>query len=380
MKEARDKFDNVTKGESIMEKVYIGAKDYYDKVSKLDVDSTKNNMTMTLLLGDSLSQGAAPPNGTAVNHNKEGDSSLTSRGVTRNIQRALKFAVGDKASSSNSSNNNSNVGNNAAASTETRRALTETGGGGAMLNLYDYRRDDLEDDLLITEQDVYAAADALELLKDTYGYFTGHDEDDILHKNKIDPFQDKGAILDRRRWKSTASTLRNIEHAHERGVDGMGLLIKAHLLKAGPAIRMKRPLVARGDVTITTVVDPRADTGKGTSSSSIMQVHYESAAEARMRFNAAVQNRDLMKSVGEYEEYLPLTTRMVRELRAIFECLSEKKTFWGCVLGDNAIEEMNGIINVNMRKKLVINEVTRTEAMGSGHYSNMCMVCRSSWM
>ena len=28
-----------------------------------------------------------------------------------------------------------------------------------------------------------------------------------------------------------------------------------------------------------------------------------------------------MKSVGEYEEYLPLLTRVVGELRAILECL-----------------------------------------------------------
>jgi exocyst complex protein 7 len=116
------------------------------------------------------------------------------------------------------------------------------------------------------------------------------------------------------------------------------------------------------------------DATKNTSNSSMMQVPYESAAEARMRFNTAVQNRDLMKSVGEYEEYLPLTTRMVRELRAIFECLGEKKNFWGCALGDNATDELTALVQANMKKKRGMNEVTRTEPVGSGAYSNLCMV------
>jgi exocyst complex protein 7 len=242
------------------------------------------------------------------------------------------------------------------------------------------KRGEVDDDLHILEQDVYAAADALELLKNTFSYFTGHEEDETLLRKSsftIDPFDDRDISLDRRRWKSTGSTLRNIEQTHQRGVEGMCFLIKAHLLKAGPAIRMKRPLVARGDVTISTVPAPKGEgLGKDKNgSTSMMQVPYESAAEARIRFNTAVQNRDLMKSIGEFEEYLPLTTRMVRELRAIFECLGEKKTFWGCALGDNVMEEMNVIITMNMKKKLVMNEVTRTEPVGSGRYCNICMVC-----
>lgn len=356
MKEAKDKFDLVAKGELSTDKVYVGAKEYYEWISK-----TTHADTLVTQGNNSSTAAKQIP----IGNKEEGDSS--SRGVARNIQRALKFAVGAQSNNSNVDNTGSN---------DTRKAETENR-NPTILYMQDKRGGDADDNLDITEQDVYAAADALELLKNTYSYFTRHEDDETLHKNNfnIDPFDDNNAHLDRRRWKSTASTLRNIENAHQRGVEGMCFLIKAHLLKAGPAIRMKRPLVVRGDATITTVPVPKAEMGKDIKSTAIMQVPYESAAEARIRFNTAVQNRDLVKSIGEYEEYLPLTTKMVRELRAIFECLGEKKTFWGCALGDNVIEEMNVIINMNMKKKLSMNEVTRTEAIGSGRYCNLCMVC-----
>jgi len=359
MREARDKFDSVSRGELIMDKIYVGAKEYYELVCKLNYPNSPTALTNQ---GDLI--GTATNKTNPLLHKESGgESASTSRGVAKNFQRALMFAVGTQ-------NNNSN--NNSMEAMESRKGdRVATTNQTILQRTQDKQRggDVVDDDLQITEQDVYTAADALELLKITFSYFTGHEDD--VHKNifSMDPFDDQHVTLDRRQWKSTSTTLRNIEQAHQRGVDGMCLLIKAHLFKAGPAIRVKRALVARGDVTVTTVKDTN------NPSNTIMQVPYESAAQARIRYMNAVQNRDLMKSVGEYEENLPLTTRMVRELRAIFECLGEKKNFWGCTLGDNITEEMNSIINANMKKKLNASEVTRTEVIGSGRYCNICSVC-----
>ena len=55
--------------------------------------------------------------------------------------------------------------------------------------------------------------------------------------------------------------------------------------------------------------------------SSAVERAEETAATTRDRLQEALQNCDLMKSIGDYEEYLPLSTRVVWELRAIFECL-----------------------------------------------------------
>lgn len=43
--------------------------------------------------------------------------------------------------------------------------------------------------------------------------------------------------------------------------------------------------------------------------------------QTRDRLAAALQNRDLLRSIGEYEEFQPVDARHVREIRAIFECL-----------------------------------------------------------
>ena len=71
-----------------------------------------------------------------------------------------------------------------------------------------------------------------------------------------------------------------------------------------------------------------------------------------------------MKSVGEYEEILPLDTRTVRELRAIFECLSGD----GCQLNPRRTKE-----RTTPRKKhqMAPSKVSRTEKIGSGCFTNM---------
>jgi len=68
-----------------------------------------------------------------------------------------------------------------------------------------------------TEQDVYAACDSMEILRDSYIFFA-----------------------ERQNWRSTPSTLSGLERCHKLGMDGMTLLIMSHLKKAGQAVRPKR--------------------------------------------------------------------------------------------------------------------------------------------
>jgi exocyst complex protein 7 len=69
----------------------------------------------------------------------------------------------------------------------------------------------------LTEQDVYAAADSMEIIRDAYNYFQ-----------------------QRPKWRSTPSALGSLERVHLRGVDAMCILVTAHLSGAGPAVRIKR--------------------------------------------------------------------------------------------------------------------------------------------
>eukprot|EP00566_Odontella_aurita_P004666 CAMPEP_0113594808 /NCGR_PEP_ID=MMETSP0015_2-20120614/39296_1 /TAXON_ID=2838 /ORGANISM="Odontella" /LENGTH=793 /DNA_ID=CAMNT_0000501873 /DNA_START=138 /DNA_END=2520 /DNA_ORIENTATION=+ /assembly_acc=CAM_ASM_000160 len=163
----------------------------------------------------------------------------------------------------------------------------------------------------LTEQDVYAAADSMEIVRDAYGYF-----------------------LERKHWRSTPSALGGLERVHQLGVDAMCLLERTTL-----DVRIKRAVKGKGGNV----------PGKN-----------ETAADTRIRLSQALQNRDLMKSVGEYEEYLPLDTRPVRELRAIFECLGGD----GSQLGFS-----DGI--VRQRVFPAPSKVVRTEKVGSGGYCNV---------
>jgi hypothetical protein len=70
---------------------------------------------------------------------------------------------------------------------------------------------------MYTEQDVYAACDSMEILRDAYLYFG-----------------------ERKHWKSTAVALGGLERCHRLGLDAMSLLIGVHLKKAGPSVRPKR--------------------------------------------------------------------------------------------------------------------------------------------
>jgi hypothetical protein len=68
-----------------------------------------------------------------------------------------------------------------------------------------------------TEQDVYAAGDSMEILRDAHGYF-----------------------VERTGWRATPATLSELERCYRKGLDGMSLLITSHLKKAGQAVRPKR--------------------------------------------------------------------------------------------------------------------------------------------
>jgi exocyst complex component 7 len=71
--------------------------------------------------------------------------------------------------------------------------------------------------VILTEQDVYAAADSMEILRDAFDYF-----------------------LERKAWRSTPSALQHLERVHKQGVSSMCTLITSHLLTAGPAIQLKK--------------------------------------------------------------------------------------------------------------------------------------------
>ena len=85
---------------------------------------------------------------------------------------------------------------------------------------------DLDDDRYsqtLSEQDVYAAADNMEIVKDAFDYF-----------------------LDHKHWRSASSTLANLERVHKMGVNAMSLLLTHHLMSAGQAIRVKRVVKKEG--------------------------------------------------------------------------------------------------------------------------------------
>jgi exocyst complex protein 7 len=75
-------------------------------------------------------------------------------------------------------------------------------------------------------------------------------------------------------------------------------------------------------------------------------------------------NRDLLRSIGEFEEYQPVEARLVRELRAIYECLSGN----GYQLVQSPKNEPPGLAH---HFGIPANRVVRTEKVGSGGYSNI---------
>lgn len=81
------------------------------------------------------------------------------------------------------------------------------------------KKSSLKNRVVLTEQDVYAAGDSIEILRDAFQYFNA-----------------------RSSWRSAPSTLSALERLHKMGLDAMCSLIQIHLKKAGPAVRPKRNL------------------------------------------------------------------------------------------------------------------------------------------
>mmetsp|Transcript_23760 Transcript_23760/g.39172 ORF Transcript_23760/g.39172 Transcript_23760/m.39172 type:complete len:846 (-) Transcript_23760:9-2546(-) len=217
----------------------------------------------------------------------------------------------------------------------------KSGGEGTMSLLKPRQNNDTMSPL--TEQELYAGADAMEIVRDAHGYFAKRVE-----------------------WRSTKETMADLERVHFIGVDAMGLLVTGHLTGAGAAVRRK--------------VDapPAPDTNKKSSGQRRSSVRVtaaeraeETAAKTRDRLQEALQNRDLMKSVGEYEEYLPLSTRVVRELRAIFECLGGMHSDGNSLL--LSASSMPSYIPPPEPSLPPGGKVLRTEKVGSGHYTQTTM-------
>lgn len=239
------------------------------------------------------------------------------------------------------------------------RVGSDSGGGGGGGG---------DDGGALTEQELYAGADAMEIVRDAHVYFSK-----------------------RRKWQSTRDVMRDLEGVHRTGVEAMGLLVVGHLTGAGAAVRRKVEGAAttttmtigsgvvstrgkrRGsseaattDATATTTMTLEGGTKRAMTAAERAE---ETATATRDRLTEALVNRDLMKCVGEYEEYLPLSTRVVRELRAIFECLGGMMSDGqGLILASSS---PTTLIPPGMEPSLPPGgKVLRTEKVGSGHYTN----------
>jgi exocyst complex protein 7 len=82
--------------------------------------------------------------------------------------------------------------------------------------------------VVLSEQDIYAAADSMEIIRDAYEYF-----------------------IERKHWRSTTGALSSLERVHQMGVSSMCILQSFHLLDAGQAVRLKRVVKQEGEENIT---------------------------------------------------------------------------------------------------------------------------------
>jgi len=127
--------------------------------------------------------------------------------------------------------------------------------------------------IIDVDQDVVDEAKMMmEALKDAYLYF---DERKVM--------------------KNSDLRMDEIKNLYNRGVAGMCILINVKLSDAGKAIRLKK-----------TTYSTR-----------------ESAQQTRNRLTTALNDRTLLQSVGEYEEFLPFNRDEVHFQRVIFETLGD---------------------------------------------------------
>jgi exocyst complex component 7 len=86
--------------------------------------------------------------------------------------------------------------------------------------------------VVLSEQDVYAAADSMEIIRDAYDFF-----------------------VERKHWRSTPASLASLERVHQMGVSSMCTLASFHLLESGQAARMKRVVKQEGEQNITAATE-----------------------------------------------------------------------------------------------------------------------------
>jgi exocyst complex protein 7 len=93
-------------------------------------------------------------------------------------------------------------------------------------------KNDKDKNVVLSEQDVYAAADSMEIIRDAYDFF-----------------------VDRKHWRSTAASLASLERVHQMGVSSMCILASFHLLDSGQAVRMKRVVKQEGELQVTAATE-----------------------------------------------------------------------------------------------------------------------------
>lgn len=96
-----------------------------------------------------------------------------------------------------------------------------------------------EKNVVLSEQDVYAAADSMEIIRDAYEYF-----------------------IERKNWRSTAAALASLERVHQMGVSSMCILASFHLIDSGQAVRIKRIVKQEGEDQITAANETAAQVRK----------------------------------------------------------------------------------------------------------------------
>ena len=99
---------------------------------------------------------------------------------------------------------------------------------------------DKEKNITLSEQDVYAAADSMEIIRDAYEYF-----------------------IERKNWRSTAAALASLERVHQMGVSSMCILASFHLIDSGQAVRIKRVVKQEGEAQITAANETAAQVRTG---------------------------------------------------------------------------------------------------------------------
>lgn len=200
----------------------------------------------------------------------------------------------------------------------------------------------------MAEQELYAGADSMEIVRDAHAYFSNKQME----------------------WQSANDAIRDLDSVHRTGVEAMGLLVVGHLTGAGAAVRRK----VEGATTTTGKRGAIAATSDGTKQRAMTAAERaeETASATRDRLTEALVNCDLMKSVGEYEEYIPLSTRVVRELRAIFECLGRMASDGqGLILSSSTSLSTSTLSIPDPAPSLPSGgKVLRTEKVDTGHYAN----------